>query len=81
MPSLSELPSDVNRERFVRVLQSLGFQISKKGGSGSHYKATWPQTRKMVIVQYKLRKDVLYELLKEIKKISGVEWEQIKERL
>jgi predicted RNA binding protein YcfA (HicA-like mRNA interferase family) len=78
MPSLSQLPNDISRERFIRALAKLGFEISKKGGNGSHYKATWPKTQKSVTIQCDLRKDVLYYLLKDIKKYSGVNWEDIK---
>lgn len=81
MPSLSQLPDGVSRERFLNVLRSLGFEISQRGGKGSHYKATWPQTQKALTIQYDFRKDVLYQALKEIKRISGIEWEQIKNKL
>lgn len=42
---------------------------------------TWPATQKSVTVDADLRKDVLYYLVKEIFVISGITWEQIKERL
>ena len=81
MPSLSQLPSDISRERFVRALAAVGFQINRKGGDGSHYKAIWPKTQKSVTIQYDFRKDVLYETLKDIKIISGIEWEEIRKHL
>ncbi len=81
MPSLSQLPSDLSRERFIRALSAVGFQINKKGGDGSHYKAIWPTTQKSITIQYDFRKDVLYETLKDIKVISGIEWEEIKKHV
>ena len=81
MPSLSELPDGVSREKFVRALHALGFVISRRGGKGSHYKATWPQSQKSLTIQYDFRKDVLYAALKQIKAISGVEWDQIQKEL
>jgi len=81
MPSRSELPGKINRDRFAKALERLGFEISKKGGKGSHYKATHTQTQKSVTIQSKLDKDVLYYLLQEIEKYSGITWEDIKEKL
>lgn len=81
MPSLSELPGEIKRNKFIRALQRLGFNIDKIGGDGSHYKATWPQTQKSITIQSKIRKDVLYYLLKEIEQYSGVTWEAIKKEL
>lgn len=81
MPSLSELPGEIKRKKFIRALQRLGFYIDKTGGDGSHYKATWPRTQKSITIQSKLRKDVLHYLLKEIEQCSGVKWEEIKKEL
>lgn len=81
MPSLSQLPSGISRERFIRALSAIGFVINKKGGDGSHYKAMWPKTQKFVTIQYDFRKDVLYEVLKDIKAVSGIEWDEIKKHL
>lgn len=81
MPSLSELPGDTNRIKFIKALQRLGFIINTKGGDGSHIKATWPSNQKVITIQSKLRKDVLYYLLKEILTISGITWEDIKKEL
>lgn len=81
MPSLSQLPSDVTKERFLRALAKIGFDISKKGGKGSHYKATWPATQKSIIIQYDFRKDVLYKILKQVEAISGIYWEEIEKHL
>ncbi len=81
MPSLSELPGEVKRDKFIRALQRLGFIVSKTGGDGSHYKATWPKTQKSIAIQSKLRKDVLHYLLKEIEQYSGITWEDIKKGL
>jgi len=81
MPSLSNLPGEISRKKFTKALVRLGFIIDKKGGDGSHYKVIWPKTQKVVVIQSELRKDVLYYVLKEIKKHSGVTWEDIKEEL
>lgn len=81
MPSLSELPGEIKRKRFIRALQRLGFIIDTAGGDGSHYKATWIKTQKSITIQSKLRKDVLHYLLKEIENISGVKWNEIKDEL
>ncbi|HAT73673.1 MAG TPA: hypothetical protein DCS08_01555 [Candidatus Moranbacteria bacterium] len=58
-----------------------GFEIDLSGGDGSHYKATWPANQKSITIQSEIRKDVLYYLLKEIEKYSGVTWEDIKKNL
>lgn len=81
MPSLSELPGEIKRKRFIAALKRLGFIINASGGDGSHYKATWPKTQKAVTIQSELRKDVLYYLLKEIEKQSGITWDNIKKEL
>jgi len=81
MPSLSELPGEIKRRKFIRALAHLGFIIDKTGGAGSHYKVTWPHTQKSVTLQAELRKDVLYYILKEIEQYSGVTWEDIKKEL
>lgn len=80
MPSLSELPSDLNREKFTKSLNKLGFEIDKRGGNGSHYKIVCPN-QKIVIVQHKLHKHMLMTVLKEIERYSGVTWDQIKKKL
>ena len=80
MPSLSELPSDLSREEFVRALRRLGFVISTKGGKGSHYKATW-RNEKSITIQKNLRKDVLKYVLKEVEKSTGITWDRIKKEL
>lgn len=81
MPSLSELPGEIKRKKFIKALGRLGFFIDRRGGNGSHYKATWPPTQKSIIIQSKLRKDVLYYLLKEIEQYSGKTWDDIKKEL
>ena len=81
MPSLSELPSEIKRNKFIRALRRLGFVIDTKGGDGSHFKATWPSTQKSISIPSKLRKDVLYYLLKEIEKYSRKTWEDILKEL
>lgn len=81
MPSRSELPGEINRKKFIKALIRLGFIIDKTGGSGSHYKTIWPKTQKVVVIQSKLRKDVLYYLLKEIEAYSGITWDDIRREL
>lgn len=81
MPSLSQLPGEIKRKKFIRALHRLGFIIDKKGGDGSHYKIICPKTQKSITIQSHLRKDVLYYLLKEIEQYSGVTWEDIKQKL
>lgn len=81
MPSRSELPGDIPRGRFLNALGRLGFEINHIGGKGSHVKLLWPKTQKSVTVTDDLRKDVLYYLLKEIEKVSGVTWEEIRKEL
>lgn len=81
MPSLSELPGKLNRDNLTKALSGLGFVVSKRGGKGSHIKATFERTQKSIVIQNRISKNVLYYLLKEIKSISGVDWEDIKEKL
>ena len=81
MPSLSELPGQLKRNKFTKTLERLGFMIDRKGGDGSHYKALWPANQKVITIPFDLRKDVLYYLLKEIERQSGVTWEDIKKEL
>jgi len=80
MPSLSNLPGEIKRKKFIRALKRLGFIINETGGDGSHYKATW-KTQKSITIQSKLRKDVLCYLLKEIEQISNITWGDIKKEL
>lgn len=81
MPSRSKLPSDLSRKKFCKALQKNGFEISTRGGKGSHFKATWPRSQKSVTIPSILRKDVLYYVLKEIEKISNLTWDDIKKEL
>lgn len=81
MPSRSQLPGEIKRKKFIKALVRLGFEFNRSGGDGSHYKVTWPKTQKSVTMQYQLRKDVLYYLLKEIEEISGVTWNDIQKKL
>lgn len=81
MPSFSGLPGEIKRTKFIKALARLGFIINKTGGEGSHYKALWPRTQKMIIVPSKLRKDVLRYVLKEIENYSGITWDEIKKEL
>ena len=81
MPLLSQLPGEIKRRKLTKALMRLGFIINKKGGDGSHNKAIWPATQKSVTIQSKLRKDVLYYLLKELEEISDISWDNIKNEL
>ena len=81
MPSLSELPDKINRNKFIRALKRLGFTISKRGGKGSHYKATYIKTQKSITIPYRLNKNVLYYVLKEIENYSGITWDDIKDKI
>lgn len=81
MPSLSELPGSLNRKKFIKALQRLGFGIDYSGGNGSHIKVECPKNGKAVSVQSDLRKDVLKYILKEIETYSGVTWDDIKKEL
>lgn len=81
MPSRSELPGSISREKFLKALRRLGFVINVSGGDGSHYKVVWPKTGKSITVQKDLRKDVLHYVLKEIELYSGITWEEIQNHL
>ncbi len=81
MPSHSELPGEIKRNKLIKALRRLGFIIDMKGGDGSHFKAIWPKTQKSITIQSKIRKDVLYYLLKEIEEYSGLTWDNIKKEL
>ena len=81
MPSHSELPGEIKRNKFIKALKRLGFLIDESGGNGSHYKVTWPATQKSVTIPAKLPKPTLSYVLKEIERYSGVTWEQIKDEL
>ena len=77
MPSRKQLPDNLKRKKLARALERLGFEISTKGGSGSHIKATYISNQKSITIPDDLRRDVLYYILKEIEGISGVSWEDI----
>jgi len=81
MPSLSELPSNLNREKLTKSLSKLGFIVSKKGGKGSHIKATFERTQKSITIQKNINKYILSYLLKEIEAISKITWMDIKKKL
>lgn len=80
MPSHNDLPSDLSRKKLSKALVRLGFEVDKRGGDGSHYKVICPN-QKVVTLQYKLHKQILKVILKEIERYSGVTWEQIKKEL
>lgn len=83
MPSHNDLPGEINRDRFIRAIQKAGFVVNKAGGNGSHYKATWPLTQKSLTIEYKLPKQTLRYVLKEIEEYSNgrVTWDVIKKLL
>ncbi len=81
MPSRRELPSGISRTKFAKALVRLGFEIDVSGGSGSHFKATWPKNQKSITLPQRFDKDVLYYILKEIEKVTPITWEKIKEEL
>jgi len=81
MPSRSELPGSLHRNKFTKALRRLGFLIDKSGGDGSHCKVTWPGTQKSITIPQRLDKDVLYYVLKEIEQYSGITWDQIRQEL
>lgn len=81
MPSRSQLPDSLKRKKLCRALERLGFEISTKGGNGSHIKITHIRSQKSTTIPDDLRKDVLYYVLKEIQKIGGVTWNDIKKHL
>jgi len=77
MPSLSQLPDKLKRNKLTKALERLGFNISTKGGKGSHFKATFAANQKSITIPSDLRKDVLYYVLKEIETNTGVTWNDI----
>jgi len=81
MPSRSQLPGNISRNKFINALIRCGFELNCSGGDGDHYKVTWPSTQKSITIHSDLRKDVLYYLLKEIEQYSGVTWDEIRENL
>ena len=81
MPSHSELPGEIKRRKFIKALKRLGFIINTKGGDGSHIKAIWPSTEKSITLPSKIRKDVLYYILKEVEQYSKITWNEIKKKL
>ena len=81
MPPHSELPGELKRKKFTKALRRLGFSIDERGGDNSHYKATWPPTQKSITIPYKLPKEVLSYVLKEIERYSGMTWDDIRREL
>ena len=78
MPSLSELPGEIKRKKFIKALVRLGFLIDARGGDGSHYKAEWSDTSKSVTIPQRLDKYTLKYVLKEIEEVSGIAWQDIR---
>jgi len=81
MPSLSELPGEIKRPKFLKVCRRLGFVIDRKGGDGSHFKIVWPKNNKMVTVPEDLPKQTLKYIIKEMMEVSCLDWEDIKKEL
>jgi len=81
MPSLNELPGNLNRNKLIKALKRLGFEISTKGGKGNHFKATYIRTQKSVTIPSRIDKYVLNYVLKEIEKYSGITWENIEKEI
>jgi len=80
MPSRSQLPGNIDRKKFFKSLERLGFIVNTQGGKGSHIKLIW-KNHKSTTVHQDLRKDVLYYLLKEIETLSGITWDDIRKNL
>lgn len=76
MPSLSELPGEIKKKKFLRALVRLGFIVNETGGKGSHCKVVW-RNQKSVTLPTKLIKQTLKYIIPEITEISGITWEQI----
>lgn len=81
MPSLNELPGNLNRKKLAKALQRLGFSISTKGGKGSHIKLIYTNQKTITIPSSDLCKNVLYYILKEIEEITEITWDDIKKEL
>jgi len=81
MPSLSEIPDGISREKFIRALRRLGFTINMTGGKGSHCKVECPKSGKIIVIKGKMRKDTFRYVVGNIEKYSNVTWKQIKDEL
>ncbi|MBN1585001.1 type II toxin-antitoxin system HicA family toxin [Candidatus Uhrbacteria bacterium] len=81
MPPLSELPSDLSREKLIRALVRLGFVVDRTGGKGSHCKLVWPKSGKAVTVLCHLHKHACKYVIEQAMVISGLEWEIIDREL
>lgn len=78
MPPRKSLPDNLKRKKLARALEKLGFEISTKGGDGSHIKATYISNQKSITIPKDIRRDVLYYLLKEIEFQTDITWEDIR---
>lgn len=76
MPSLNDLPGEIKRNKLVRALQRVGFDVDYKGGNGSHCKVTW-HNGKCIIIPSKIHKRTLYYILEEIESYTGITWATI----
>jgi len=81
MPSRSELPGLIKKKKFIKALERCGFTISKKGGKGGHFKATYKNEKSITLPSSDLRRDQSYYIIKSIETISDVTWTDIKKNL
>ncbi len=80
MPWLN-LPGNINRRKLIKALKRLGFDISTKGGKGSHFKATWIKTQKSVTIPSNLEKNTLRYVLQQIEEYSKITWDDILKKM
>ena len=81
MPSRSELPGFLPRQKLIKALNKVGFTVNIFGGKGNHFKIIWPSTQKSITIPSGLEKHALYYVLKEIESCSGVSWDEIRKEL
>ncbi len=81
MPSRSQLPGVIKKRKFIKALEKNGFVISKKGGKGGHFKATYENEKAITLPSSNLRKDQSYYIIKAIEEISDVTWEDLEKYL
>ena len=81
MPSHSELPGLIKKRKFIKALEKNGFVISRKGGKGGHFKATYRNEKVIILPSSDLRKDQLYYIIKSIENITEITWKDLKRYL
>ena len=72
------VPGELKPEKIAKAMLRLGFRLENSGGKGSHMKLVW-RNEKMIIIQRNLHRGAILGLSKEIKNISGLTWDDIKE--